>query len=81
MFLEKKIIFKRKNNLTFKETHNILIKEIERLFIKNYNRIISGSYSRKKIKLRGTFHKSSELPNDIKSWNVKISDYLKTYNN
>ena len=77
----KKITFIRKNNLTFKETHNILIKEIERLFIKNYNKIISGNYLKKKIKLKGTIHKSSELPNNIKSWNVKISDYLKSYNN
>ena len=77
ILFRKKITFKRKIDLTFKETHNILIKEIERLFIKNYSKIISGSYSTKKIKLKGTFHKSSQLPDNIKSWNIKIFDYLK----
>ena len=77
----KKIVFKKKNNLTFKKTYNTLIKEIEKLFIKNYNKIISGNYSKKKINSKGTFHRSSELPKNIKNWNIKIFDYLKNYNN
>ena len=75
----KKIVFKKKN-LTFKETHNILIKEIEKMFIQNYNKIIYGNYSKKKIRSKGTFHKKSQLPKDIKSWNIKIFDYLKKLN-
>ncbi len=79
IIFRKKISFKDKKNLTFTETHKILIKEIEKLFIKNYNRIVSGKYYRKKLKFKGTFHKSSQLPKDIKTWNIKISDYLKSH--
>ena len=81
IILRKKITFKKKISLTFKETNNILINEIEKLFVKNYDKIISGNYYRKKIKSKGTFHKSSQLPKDIKTWNIKISDYLKNYTN
>ena len=77
----KKIVFKKKYNLTFKKTYNTLIKEIEKLFIKNYDKIISGNYSKKKINSKGTFHRSSELPKNIKNWKIKIFDYLKNYNN
>lgn len=76
----KKIIFKKKKNLTFKNTQEFLLKEIEKLFVRNYNRIISGNYLIKKNNLRGTFHKSSQLPKNISTWNIKISDYLKNYN-
>ena len=76
----KKIIFKKKLSLTFKNTHNILINELEKIFIKNYKKIINGTYNKKKIKSKGTLHKSSQLPKNLKSWNVKISDYLKDYN-
>ncbi len=79
IILRKKVIFKNKKDLTFTETHKILIKTIEKLFIQNYDQIISGNYSRKKINFKGTFHKASQLPKNIKSWNVKIFDYLKNY--
>ena len=75
----KKIFFKKNLDLTFKETHKILIREIEKLFIKNYEKLIDGSYKTKKLLLKGTFHKSSELPKNLKSWNIKISDYIKNY--
>ena len=53
----------------------------EKKSISDYDKIISGNYYRKKIKSKGTFHKSSQLPKDIKTWNIKISDYLKNYTN
>ena len=77
----KKISFNRNTNLTFKQTYDFLKKEIEKLFIKNYSKIISKNYKRKKIKARGTYHRSSQLPKNIKTWNIKISDYLKNYAN
>ena len=80
LIYRKKIIFKKKLSLTFKNTHNFLISELEKIFIKNYNKIINGTYNKKKIKSKGTLHKSSQLPKNLKSWNVKISDYLKDYN-
>ena len=73
----KKIFFKKKKNLTFLETHKILIRQIEKLFIEKYNKIISGKYSKKKINSRGTYHRSTELPKDIKKWNINIYDYFK----
>ena len=75
----KKIFFKKNLDLTFKETHKILIREIEKLFTKNYKKLIDGSYKTKKSLSKGTFHKSSELPKNLKSWNIKISDYIKNY--
>ena len=75
----KKIIFKNQKNLTFKNTHEFLIKQIEKLFIQNYVKIISGNYLTKKISSKGTFHKSSQLPKNMKMWNIKIFDYLNNY--
>ena len=75
----RKIVFKKQNNLTFKNTQEFLIKEIEKLFIQNYVKILSGNYSIKKVSSKGTFHKSSQLPKNIKTWNIKIFDYLKNY--
>ena len=75
----RKIIFKKQKNLTFKNTQDFLIKEIEKLFIQSYVKILSGNYSIKKVNSKGTFHKSSQLPKNIKTWNIKIFDYLKNY--
>ena len=75
----RKIIFKKQKNLTFKNTQDFLIKEIEKLFIQSYVKILTGNYSIKKVNSKGTFHKSSQLPKNIKTWNIKIFDYLKNY--
>ena len=75
----RKIIFKKQKNLTFKNTQDFLIKEIEKLFIQSYVKILSGNYSIKKVNSKGTFHKSSQLPKNIKTWNIQIFDYLKNY--
>ena len=75
----KKYAFKKKN-LTFKEAHFLLIDEIQKLFMKKYDEIITKSYSVKKINSLGTFHKSSELPNNLVSWNIKIPKFIKDYN-
>ena len=75
----RKIIFKKQKNLTFKNTQDFLIKEVEKLFIQSYVKILSGNYSIKKVNSKGTFHKSSQLPKNIKTWNIKIFDYLKNY--
>ncbi len=75
----KKVFFKKNLDLTFNESYRILIKEIEKLFIKNYTKIINGTYVPKKIKFKGSFHKSSELPKSLRSWNIKISEFIKNY--
>jgi methionyl-tRNA formyltransferase len=77
--LRKKISFKRYFNLTFKKAHEISINEIEKLFIKNYKKIINKSYIAKKIRSKGTLHRSSDLPKNLKSWNINISDFLNNY--
>ena len=79
MIARRKIVFKKQKNLTFKNTQEFLIKEIEKLFIQNYVKILSGNYSIKKATSKGTFHKSSQLPKNIRTWNIKIFDYLKNY--
>ena len=73
---QKKIIFKKKNELTFRSSYNKLIKEVEKLFFKNYKSLINYNYKTKKIISKGTYHKKSELPENIKSWDIKIKDYL-----
>ena len=78
IIFRKKYVFKKKN-LTFKEAYLFLINEIEKLFIKKYDNIITKKYFVKKINSRGTFHKSSELPKSLESWNIKIANFIKNY--
>ena len=73
----KKITFKKKHKLTFQSSYNILIKEIEKLFFKNYKFLINNTYKTKTVRSKGTYHKKNELPKNIKSWNIKIIEYLK----
>ena len=73
----KKITFKKKHKLTFQKAYNILIKEIEKLFFKNYKFLINNTYKTKTVRSKGTYHKKNELPKNIKSWNIKIIEYLK----
>ena len=79
ILFRKKIFFKRSIDLTFKNTFEILKKEIEKLFIKNYSKILNGNYKKKKIILKGSFHNKNQLPKNLKSWDVKIANYLKLH--
>ena len=79
IIFRKRVYFKKIAHLTFKKTYKILINEIEKLFIKNYKKILNRDYTTKKIRSQGTFHKSSDLPKNLKSWNIKISDFKKNY--
>jgi methionyl-tRNA formyltransferase len=73
----KKVFFRLSKNTTFEDTYQILIKEIEKLFIKNAHKIITKKYNIIKDKRKGSFHKTSDLPKNIKRWNLKIINYLK----
>ena len=80
IIFRKKYIFKKKN-LTFQEAYLMLICEIEKLFKKKYNQIITKKYRPRKINSLGTFHKDSDLPSSLVSWNIKISKYVKDHDN
>lgn len=74
---QKKIKFSNFENLTFENTYNRLKKEIEKLFIKNHSKIFNNSYRSRAQKEKKKSHKKSDLPINVKSWKIKIKDYLK----
>jgi len=74
---QKKINFDNLENLTFNNTYNKLIVEIEKLFIKNHLKIYNNSYRSRAQKEKKKSYKQSDLPINIKSWKIKIKDYLK----
>lgn len=79
IILQKKLKFDLKKNpkMTFKQTYNILFKELENLFIKNFKKIIFNRYKCKENKMiKNSFKKNSDLPKNIKKWDIKILDYL-----
>jgi methionyl-tRNA formyltransferase len=72
-----KFDYKRNKNLTFKFTYNSLFKELEKLFKKKINFLISQKYMSKKQKKIYPLNKKKDLPNNLKSWNIKIYNYIK----
>lgn len=80
IIFQKEIKFNLSKNkkLSFKKTYNILFKELEKLFIKNYKFLIENNYETKKnSKFLGKYNSRSELPADLKNWNINILSYLK----
>ena len=75
ILFQKKIKINTKTN-TFKTAYKIFFRQIENLFIKNVNLIISENYFKKKQFKKGSFHKVSDLPRTLTSWNINISKYL-----
>ena len=76
------IIFRKQvkfnvNHLTFKQTWDQLNSEIEKMFIEKFNLIVSGKFTTVKQDGRGTFHSSSDLPENFKGWNSNISEEVK----
>jgi methionyl-tRNA formyltransferase len=76
------IIFRKQvkfnvNLLTFKQTWDQLNSEIEKMFIEKFNLIVSGKFTTLKQDGRGTFHSSSDLPENFKGWNSNISEEVK----
>lgn len=80
IIIRKKIKIKLDKKLTFKKSYEILKKEIENLFLKNYNSILKRNYNLKKYKSKGSFHLKKDLPENLKSWNEKILNYLHKLN-
>lgn len=78
IIFQKKIYFKDFQNLTFKKTYSKLINEIEKFFIKNHKKLINNNYKIRSTRKKGTYHNKSDLPKNLKSWNIKIGDYLKS---
>ncbi len=81
------IIFQKKYDIdpallefsTFKKTYDFLFLELENLFIKNYESIIKNDYKSKKQLGKFTIHKDTDLPSNIKSWDMNILEYLRIY--
>lgn len=67
---------KNKKKLTFKKTYSTLISEIENLFISNERNILRNNFEEYKQIGKGSFHKTHELPNILKSWNQNIFDTI-----
>ena len=75
---EVKFNLSKNKKLSFKKTYKILFKELEKLFIKNYKLLIENNYKTKKnSKTLGKYNSLSELPSDLKNWDMEIFSYLK----
>jgi len=76
IIFQKKIYFDN-NKITFRKSYNILRREMDILFIQNFNKILSGNFVAKKQRKKGSINFKKNLPKNLKSWDVKISEYLK----
>jgi len=61
--------------LTFRESYQILINEIESLFIQNIDEILSLKFKKNKYKEKGTYHSSSDLPENV-DWDNIIHNQI-----
>ena len=64
-----------KNKLTFRESRQILLNEIEALFIHNIDEILDLDFRLNYYSEIGTYHSSSELPQQV-DWDNLIFDQL-----
>ena len=79
------IIYQKKittlaDDMTFSETYKILITMVEALFKDNFLSILDNSYRTRRQSEKGTSHRSTELPDWLTSWDMKISDAQEIYN-
>ncbi len=78
------IIFQEISNIkptmTFSESYVLLLHQIEDLFINNLSRIIQFDYMAIEQTKTGTYHNAKDLPDWLDTWDIKISDAIKKYN-
>ena len=77
--LVQKTIKYNKNETTFKKVYKRSIIEIQKLFIQYHEDILNCNIKPKKQVGLGTYHKKSDLPNNV-DWNMNIKKYLKEIN-
>lgn len=68
------------NCATFSETYTYLFNRLESLFKKTWPQIETGSVLTHPQVRGGTFHKVSDLPEDV-NWNADIREYLAEHSN
>jgi methionyl-tRNA formyltransferase len=65
------------NQLTFRQTWIYLNSQIEKLFVDNFNSIVKNKITPIKQEGQGTFHLSTDLPQDFLGWDSIISYEIK----
>lgn len=70
ILVQKECYFSKKD--TLKSSYNKLKTEIEKLFFNNFDKIVSGELKAKKQIGIGTYHRKSDLPNNV-DWNLNIN--------
>lgn len=73
-------LVRNKKKLTFKNTHDRLISEMELIFLNNIKNIVNNNYQSFEQIGEGSFHRTSQLPEIVKSWNQNIFKTIQTYN-
>jgi methionyl-tRNA formyltransferase len=68
------------DHLTFSATYTLLFDLIENLLKSNSHAILSHTYSTVKAGEKGTSHRSRDLPKWMTSWDMKISEARRIYN-
>lgn len=71
ILLRKRIDFDT-NQLTFRQSWIFLNSQIEKLFIDNFNNIVDNRITPIKQDGKGTFHLSTDLPQDFSGWDSII---------
>tara|TARA_Y100001968_G_scaffold164518_1_gene150579 strand:- start:769 stop:1353 length:585 start_codon:yes stop_codon:yes gene_type:complete len=67
--------------ITFKQAYEKLLSKIENLFLLHIDELVSFSYTLKAQKDKGSYHKSTDLPQEFQGWNTNISEEIKRLKN
>lgn len=64
---------------SFRTTYDRLRSEIEALFMDNFDHILAGNYKVEKQRGFGSYHRKSDMMDDVGDWDVDIAEYLEKY--
>ncbi|MEM9343722.1 MAG: formyltransferase family protein [Pseudomonadota bacterium] len=74
--VDQKKVLMEPEGLTFRDTYRLLFKEMEALFVASADEILGGTYQTTQQSENGTFHRASDLPPWMTSWDMRITDAI-----
>lgn len=67
------------SGLTFRDSYEMLVKQIEMAFVERCSEILTGTYRATPQSEPGTFHRASDLPEWMDTWDMPITDAIARY--
>ncbi|MBL4613090.1 MAG: hypothetical protein JKY91_05040 [Emcibacter sp.] len=64
---------------SFRATYDRLRSEVETLFMDNIDHILTGNYKVEKQRGFGSYHRKSDMMDDVGDWAMAITEYLEKY--